>query len=820
MNTSSRSFPARHKTAIFALLAAAVILLLECFAFNLQFWSTLGASRDSVSALNTLGPGLSRQKDGTLLVTDPSSAFLTTKSDGSSPYIRIDPAESTFRFTSPSEVLGFADASQNMGSTAKGKAESPLTAFHIRVDAAGYASPVRSVSTVISNSRYLRIPHLNSAQQTTDIKVWVDEPAGTHVDIAAVHANVRVPFHASWGRVAAMATIVLLIALWMPSSALWRMRLDTASIRQRLVFAGFMLIVGAFAALSIVQSIWAANSSAFHEPGNYTYDFNQYDHLSDSLLHGKTSIDLPVPQALKTAQNPYDPQTREMLLNKGVTPIYWDYSYYQGHWYSYFGVLPALLIFAPYRLVTSLFIPGGLALPAGVAVSLLLFVFVLFGSLLVIRLLKTLNPKTSLATVSMAITLFLLGSQVGYLAFRMNFYSVPFAASLALSVMGLWFWLGSKGYPDRTYDKGKIKIRNESKPISSLHDTPKTEKSSRRHLVAIGDASPLSWPHLAAGSLCLAANFGCRPTFTLVALLAFPIFWPQIRSIFTKSSSAEKPVKRRAIINTLIAVLLPALVVVVPLCIYNYVRFGSPIDFGERYQITVADMTHYRNSPANLLPTLGYYLFLPLRFSREFPFLAINPTPLASWSYTEPLVGGLFVLCPVLLLVVLLLVPGIRRRIRRSGLLRIVLTMLPLALLLLLVDIFKGGIGWRYMVDFGWLVALAAVVVAGAILGDARPCRNKTILNETSVVTDHGKSSSQPNPRNQFGRLRIHRQAASPTLQPRIDWGCVAVRLFMSILLLLSITVAFLIIFVPGREDALTRTNPALFQAVASWFVV
>lgn len=772
-----------------------IILLLECFAFNLQFWSTLGASRDSVSALNSLGPGLSRQKDGTLLVTDPTSAFLTTQSDGSSPYIRIDPAESTFRFTSPSQVLGFADTSQNMEGAPKGKSKSPLTSFHIRVDAAGHASPVRSVSTGISNSRYLRLPYLNSAPRTTDIKVWVDEPAGTRVDITAVHANVRVPFHASWGRVAAMVAFVALLALWMPSSALWRIRLDTSSIRQRLAFVGFMLVISAFAVLLIAQSIWTAGSSAFRKPGNYTYDFNQYGHMADSLLHGRASIDLPVPNALKSASNPYDPQTREMLLAQGVTPIYWDYSFYRGHWYSYFGVLPALLIFVPYRLVTSLFVPGGLMLPSGAAVVVLLSAFVLFGSLLVIRLLKLMNPKTSLATVSMAITMLLLGSQAGYLAFRMNFYSVPFAASLFLSAMGLWFWIGSAGYQDAP---------------------------SRRHMIAMGTAPSLSWPHLAAGSLCLAANLGCRPTFVLVALLAFPIFWPQIRAIFAKSSSKEKPGKRKAVIGALTAVLLPALAVALPLCIYNAVRFGSPIDFGERYQITVADMTHYRNSLTNLLPTLGYYLFLPLRFSHEFPFLAINPTPLASWSYAEPLVGGLFVLCPALLLVALLLMPSIRRRIRRSGLLRIVLAALPLALLLLLIDIVKGGIGWRYMIDFGWLVTLAALVVAGAILGDARSCRNTTPLDGSSPLSDCQESASllQRNPCNQFEKLRFHHRSASRALQPRLDWRCVAVRLFMLLLLLLSIAVAFLNIFVPGREDALTRTNPALFQIIAAWFVV
>ena len=47
----------------------------------------------------------------------------------------------------------------------------------------------------------------------------------------------------------------------------------------------------------------------------------------------------------------------------------------------------------------------------------------------------------------------------------------------------------------------------------------------------------LSLPHLAAGSMCIAANLGCRPQFILVALLAFVIFWPQIQSIFRHASN-------------------------------------------------------------------------------------------------------------------------------------------------------------------------------------------------------------------------------------------------------------------------------------------
>lgn len=849
MSTSKRTFFYRHKTATSVVLTGLVVFLFECVVFNLPFWTTLGASSDSATALNNLGPGLQRETDGTLTVTDPTSAFLMTQSDGSSPYIRIDSKETTFRFSSPAQIMNLKSDSQC--DMKIGHASQPLVGtFHVRVDTPGQISTVRSVSAALPRSLYLSTPGLRATTQPTPIKLWIEEPSGTHIDIAAVHANVHVPFHVDLGRVSAMIGIVALLALWLPSSRLWQVRLDTSSIRQRLAFAACMVVVGVITALSIVRSLTSSDSATFHDPGNYTYDFNQYGHLADSLLHGRLSLDLPVPQGLDAAPNPYDPQTRERLLAQGVTPIYWDYAFYRGHWYSYFGVLPALLLFAPYRLITSAFVPGGLMLPAGAAVALLLFIFTFFGSLLVIRMLAMFNSRTSLAATSMAITLFLLGSQAGYLAFRMNFYSVPFAASLALSTIGLWFWLGSVRESPAT---GNTSLSTSPHRRHSPRTCAKQKKGnvfSRRYTIDFGDCAPVSLSHLSAGSLCLAANFGCRPTFTLTALLGFAIFWPQIRQILraqfhamTPSTAAapsavkkagsdsDKPQKTElSALKTsmpsstqavICAILLPALMIVVPLCLYNMARFGSPINFGDRYQITVTDLLHYRNAGKNLLPTLAYYLVLPPYCSQTFPFVFTNPTPLPSWNYTEPLVAGLFVLCPGLLLIALLPIPHIRRRVRRSGSLRFILSLLPLALLLLLVDSIRGGLGWRYMVDFGWLLSLAAVSVLATLLPDVQPNEEHTSTqpkrhNNAALTTP--VSLHHVERRDSIGVQSITRRTTLHNKLRHIEWKSTFIRLAMLLLVLASIAMAFLIVFVPGREDALMRTDPALFQAVASWF--
>ena len=94
-------------------------------------------------------------------------------------------------------------------------------------------------------------------------------------------------------------------------------------------------------------SWWRRLRCSFHTKGTYTYDFDQYDYVARALLDGHAWLDLDVPDALRDAADPYDVATRQRLLADGVSPVYWDYAFYQGHWYSYFGVVPALLLFLP-----------------------------------------------------------------------------------------------------------------------------------------------------------------------------------------------------------------------------------------------------------------------------------------------------------------------------------------------------------------------------------------------------------------------------------------------------------------------------------------
>ncbi|HAK71758.1 MAG TPA: hypothetical protein DCO66_03705 [Bifidobacterium sp.] len=719
-----------------------VVVLVECVLCNLPFFRTVAASGDSAAAYNTLGPGLERTKDGLLRVTDPTQAYLQVAADGSSDYVRVDPVSDGVL----SRALRSRSASENV-----------LWTVRVRPDADRRACGVSSVSLSSPRSLYVK------AVAGRTVRLQILEPKGSLIPFEAVRANVRVPFSLSPLRIVAMLLLFALVALWRPGSRLWKVPVDMSRRRQRIVLALVLAVPAAATLAGVVWQLANAVPLRFHSDGMYTYDFDQYDHVAQSLLHGRLWLDLDVPDALSGVSDPYDVATRQRLLHSGVQPIYWDYAFFHGHWYSYFGVVPAVLLFVPYRLVTSLWVDGGLALPTGAAVLLLMFGFLVFSCLLTVRLAVRLRPGVSVAATGMLCAFVLLASNGAYLWYRTNFYSVPIAASLMLSTLGLWLWLGAS-MPRKSRSGGP------ADPGACMSD----------------DGVPaLSLPHLAAGSVCIAANLGCRPPFVLVALLAFPMFWPQIRSIIRRLSASRRAgtdtsgigtVARVGVLRLLrapLAVVIPALVVVVPLFAYNAARFGSPLDFGSAYQMTVTDLTSYRQPASNLVMTVVYYLFLPLRFTSTFPFLAVSPSPLPSWGFAEAMPGGLLPMVP--LAAAAFALPFLRRRMRACGdanLWHTLMGCLLLGLLVVVLDARLAGLGWRYMADFGWLFALAAMPAPLTMLD----CRGV--------------------------RLRWLARAA-----------------FLA-LLVFGIVVMVMSLFMFGRDDEMFRNNAPLFHEVQSWFAL
>lgn len=620
--------------APFLAVGAVLVLIVECFVFNLPFFRSIPASTDSTAAMNELGPGVRRTVDGLLSVSDPTEAYVTLKADGTSPYWRMQMVDRP-RFEE-----------------AKDRLPTLLEDVHVRVQCDGGTGAQQVGSVYAPGSQYFE----SSCSGTA--RVWLEEEAGSVTPLLNVRANVRVPFRFNWVRVGIGMALVLLACAFRPGSRLWRTPLDVYDRRQRRTMAAVCATVGVATLAAVVGAICWAFRMEFHKEGEYTFDFDQYDHIAQALLHGHVWLDLRVPDELAALDNPYDAAARHRLLQDGVTPIYWDYAYRDGKWYSYFGVLPALLLFVPYRAVTSLFVPGGLALPGAAAEFLFMGVATVFSLLLVTRILSRIAPRVSVGTTAVLCMAYVIGADFVYLWFHTNFYTIPIAAAMALVTAGLWLWLGAWA-PD-----GTLRLR-----------------------------------YVAGGSVAMAATLGCRPTFALASALVLPLFGPYALRRWRAHD-------RRSAVRCAAAVLAPAVVTVLPFLWYNHARFGSITDFGNAYQITVTDMTRFHTPLANLLPTLGYYFFLPPTWQSSFPFLLASPTPLMTWSFTEPSAYGLLWLMP--LMAAALAIPFLRARCGRLW--PMLMTALAVAAVLVVFDAAVGGYSWRYMADFGWLLMLGATV--------------------------------------------------------------------------------------------------------------
>lgn len=390
---------------------------------------------------------------------------------------------------------------------------------------------------------------------------------------------------------------------------------------------------------------------------NHYFENDQYARLADALLHGQLTLDLPVFQELADLANPYDYDMRAVIVSESV-PVFWDHAFYEGSYYCYFGVVPAVLLYMPYQLIT------GSWLSTPVALGIIGVLAIMAMSLLVRRLALRYFAG-SVTTLSLLACLFVVfnGCNYIYLAFVARFYSVPILSSLLFTALGLWLWL-----------------------------------KARR-----GNHSSLSVPCLALGSACMALNFGCRPQFMLACFLAFPIFKDEIfvsRRLFSKQSIWQT-----------VAALLPFVIVISPLLWYNYARFGSVLDFGSSYNLTGFDMTEYHQRNLVTLIIMVKYLFQPLALSSAFPF--IEPTSIAyldlGYAPHEPFFGGIFIMKPVL--IVAFAFPFLWRSLKKRGLWGFSWLCVLFTVTVLFADTRTAGITERYFSDFGLYISLVACFV-------------------------------------------------------------------------------------------------------------
>jgi len=507
-----------------------------------------------------------------------------------------------------------------------------------------------------AKSLYKYIPHENYAPlqpygKVSDINIIFS--GKSRIDLIGVTLNKPIPFYFSGLRLWVISFLFFalfsLVNKKLRDKAAYyffEYKFDPKNQKQNIVYAGTVVLLVFFSWVCVYTSV----------PDNFKNDpqllqYNKF--LVDALIAGETHLSYGHPEKLFSVDRPYDAKSRianGFYQGSDVAPL--DWSWYNGKFYCYFGIAPAVLLYVPYKLITGSYLSNH----AGVF---------LFGAISVILLALLWRHCVRKYMPNIGFTLYLLSFLT--LFFTSNI-SATFRFPLVYSiVMNAGFMFTVAG-------------------ILLLFKSVDGEKIDRLKLFF--------------ACLCLALVFGCRPNLWLASLLVPIVLW-----------------KHRSW-KLLMFVMIPYILIAIPLCWYNYVRFESIFEFGQRYTLNgnATAAYHLHNPLSKLFRTFvasAHYLFYPNRFTLEFPFVRGLPFMVESvetgvvWTclHTNALINYPIVFC------LFYLIKNIFNKDKPKTF-YILYAFLFIAATLLFFCSFAVGTVARYMLDFAAFIILPSLFCA------------------------------------------------------------------------------------------------------------
>lgn len=648
------------KSVVLLLVAA---LLLEVFVFNFNYFATLSNKPINLKDKIELYEG----EDGLFRLTSVNHVMEFTNLNTEVRNIRID-----FDSNQPAQNLSI-------------KIQFTDDAHHTYFDSTEYTVgvPEVDVSTMVTQSEYI---NLNTAGYVNNLRIEiVGDDVSYPIKLWTVSLNAQHPFTFSSLRFTAAFGMLLLCFMFRPRSALYRINIVENPVRSR---AGIVAVVLVEMALMSSFLFYGSNlvgvATSSYNYGSWdgeslvnTFEVGgdnaqQYAELARAMAKGQLYLDEEPPQWLQDMNDPYDKGARDELQKETGEAYLFDVAYFEGHYYVYFGVVPVILFYLPFYLVT------GANFPTAIGVLLMALAFVLGCSMLLDWFARYHFKRVSLGMYLLLQIPLVFCCGVLYLVKFPTFYSLPIACGLAFSVWGLYCWM-----------RGRLS----------------------RHAC--------SW--FFAGSLCMALVAGCRPQLLALSLLAFPLFW---RTYITKRRLLTAAGARE--FACLVA---PYVIVAAGIMGYNYARFGSFTDFGANYNLTVNDMTKRGMNVGRLAPAFFSYFLQPPNVTGVFPFIqaAGFDTTYMGQTIKEVTFGGILVCLPVLWILpfsrrILALRTSQRSTHTITG---VIIVLLVSGVLVALLDAEMAGILQRYYADFSFMF-LAASVLLAFIVNENLPLRSTT----------------------------------------------------------------------------------------------
>jgi tetratricopeptide (TPR) repeat protein len=325
--------------------------------------------------------------------------------------------------------------------------------------------------------------------------------------------------------------------------------------------------LGAVCALVIGVYVCLARSGPWESLSPNAAD-SSYNLLAQGFRAGQLSLKKEVPPGLMRLADPYNPTASEPYWS-GPAGLH-DLSYYKGRLYLYFGMTPVLMLFWPFVALTGHYLSHRLAVLVFCTIGFLASVCVLYAAW------RRYFPEVSVWVVSACALALGLATVVPVILPRSDVYEVAISCGYMLAMLALGAIWGA------------------------LH------KPKRR----------CGW--LAAASVAYGLAVAARPTLLFGAIiLLVPVIqaWREGRRVWT----------------LLVAAIAPIVLVGLGLMFYNALRFDSPFEFGQHYQLAaVPSATFQYFRPHFFWFNFRVYFLEPARWSARFPFvhkIAVPPLP-------------------------------------------------------------------------------------------------------------------------------------------------------------------------------------------------
>jgi hypothetical protein len=340
------------------------------------------------------------------------------------------------------------------------------------------------------------------------------------------------------------------------------------------------VLISLLLVVAVAYAFFASAGRLTNWPTNTTFLDDQAEGFRAGHLHMAVE---PLPELL-AKPNPRDGAYRPLW--------YWDASLHNGHYYLYWGPVPALLLtgfkilFRVSRPIPDQFPTFVLALFQAVA-----------ATLLIDRVSRRLFDDVPTGLVALAVLAFCFAAPTPYNLARPAVYESAIIGGHAFALLGLVF------------------------AFDAIWRAARGEAVGRWRLPAAGTC----W------GLALACRLSLAPAIPPLLLLTA---WFTVRGQ-SASDGAGARWRRRAV--ALAAATLPVVLVIAGLLAYNKARFNGWLEFGRDKQLSWIPFS----MAAAFVPYNIYsYLLRPLLLSCTFPFLLavqnMGPKAFPSWIHVPP----------------------------------------------------------------------------------------------------------------------------------------------------------------------------------------